>query len=257
VSNDALLVPLGIGAVYCLGRALRDDSVRWLAAGSTVAGLAVVTKLTAVGLVVLPLAVAAVLARRRRGSPRWRRAALGGLGAAGPVLLGLPWIAWNRATYGAFTGTAMLLRLEQPLVNPHSVDFTYATELRRVPTLFASVLLGQLPRHPSPGLVDTARVVGIVLLAVALGAGLAAVRRRPAVLLLLLPFVLAVAVLVQGTVSNDNPVFHERLLESWVPLLAAAPAVAAAGHRRWRVPALLAAGVAAAGCAALGWAMPT
>jgi hypothetical protein len=64
-------------------------------------------------------------------------------------------------------------------------------------------------------------------------------------------------VLVQGAVSNDNPVFHERLLESWVPLLAAAPAVGVAAYRRWRAPALLAAGALAVACAALGWAMAT
>jgi hypothetical protein len=249
VGNDALLVPLGIGAATCLALAMRDDSVRWLAAGSTLTALTILTKLTAVGLVVLPAAVALVLIRRRSNARPL-------LAAATPMLLTVPWFAWNRATYGALTGTAVLLRLEKPVVNPHGLDYTYGTELARLSSLLGRLILGQPTRLTSPALTDVAEVVGIALVAATVVAGLLTFRRQPAILILLSPAYLIAAVLIQGAVSQDNPVFHERLLESWLPLAAAAAGLALARRDGSHRVALVATTLLATACAALGWLVP-
>lgn len=216
ISNDGLLVTLSLAVTVCLVLALRRGSAGWLAGAAVLTAAAILTKVTAAGLVLVLLAVALVLLARDR---TLRRAAVLAAASAPSVLLVVPWLLWNHRQYGAFTGTAVLMKLEEPIVNRYHVDYTVTSELAKVPDVLAGLFIGKWPRGTSLQLIHAATLLGAAVVLAAVAATVVASRRRPEVLLTTVPFFLTAVVLIDGAVSNDNPVFHSRLVVGWLPLL--------------------------------------
>ena len=183
---------------------------------------AVLTKLTAVGLLAL-LAGGTAVVCWRRGTVRSGAAPL--LAAAAPLLAVVPWLAWNWRHFHASTGTAVLDRLIAPTIGPHP-PYTLWGELSRLPMVVA----GWTADEPVSALAfgGPARVAGLLLLAVPAVFAVAAVRRRPIVLVAALPLLFVMATLIQGTVSTQVPVWSEgaRLTSAWLPLFLVTPAAA-------------------------------
>jgi hypothetical protein len=245
VSNDAAVLPLAVAGLWCAVRAGRSGGLGWLAAASSLAAVATLTKVTAAVLFLL-VAGAAVAVARRRGWPALPA-------AAGPVALLVPWLAWNWAQYRAWTATPVLMVLEAPVVNRYGVDYTVWSELRKVPRALAGLVLGQWPRGTPAGLLVAAGVLGGLLVGASVLA--AVVCRRPVAVAVAVLFAAVAAGLIRGAVAHDNPVFHSRLLVGWAPLLLLAPAVALHGAGPGRRAATWAGVlVLAVGGAALGWA---
>lgn len=116
LSNDALVTPLAAGAAAAVAWAWRRGPTLPLAAAAgTAAGLAVVTKATALVLA-LPLAALAVGALLRHRTHPARAAAwiaVGGVTAAVPVV---PWLLWQQRTYAPSSATEEFNGIIGPII---------------------------------------------------------------------------------------------------------------------------------------------
>jgi len=236
VNNDALVLPLATAALLGVALALRDGpgALRGLLTG-VAAGVAVVTKASAVVIAgpALLLAVAVVVRHRRRPLALAGWALLGAAGAAAPVL---PWLRWQAEVYGSPGGAverfndvlAATLGPPRPLtaatVRGHW-DFAAAG-------LFGQEFLGPVGYHPLVlGLVVAAGAAGIV-------AALARRRGRDALVLVLLaaalPLAFATMVAVVHLALGGVGSVAGRYLHAVLPLVAilvAGGAVTALGRR--------------------------
>ena len=174
ITNDALVVPLAGATLLAVatsrrtGLTLRNGLVTGL-----LVGLCLVTKsnLVGLGLVVLAAAVVVALVRGERMVQLVRWAAAAG-GAA--VVMGLPWLVWNVAHYGALSATEEVDKITGPL-QPH---FPFGLEGLRLHLVGAStgfwdfqVVADTLGRY-----MWTWSVAALALLAA--GVGVALWRRR-------------------------------------------------------------------------------
>ncbi|HVE90858.1 MAG TPA: hypothetical protein VNE62_00955 [Actinomycetota bacterium] len=113
ISNDALAVPLAAACLLSLAWLLRrGPGLRIAAIAGFLLGLAVVTKTTLLGL--LLISVFSFLWMARRWPARRTFAAAASFGAAA-VSAVAPWLAWNLSTYGALSGGAALNKINEGL----------------------------------------------------------------------------------------------------------------------------------------------
>jgi hypothetical protein len=222
VSNAALEILLGTALSLALWRALAERSERWLVGAGGIAGMALLTKLTAVAfLPSLALACAAFLLERR-----WRPVAFA---LAIPALSLAPWLASNLERYGSLTASDRAQRLLEPAVNPTRRDFGVGD----LPAKHVNLLNGVLPeewwlefRSSTKSRIRDVLVGGLVAIALVLAAWTPPAERRYGLAVLLLPLVAGVLLMSVSLLVDNWDVFLPRYL---YPALPGAAALAALG----------------------------
>ncbi len=250
VTNDALVVPLGVAALLGVARALRDGPTRSSAvlAGGAL-GLVVLTKPTAV-VVALPMALGALAAWWRHRPPARRVLAwAGGAGAlaAAPVL---PWLAWQRVAYDGSSAAAAFNAIIGQLVGPPR-----GLDRAAVAQYLADVTRGLFDYEPyRPAFAAySMTLLGLTTAVVVAGIAVAVARRRAGAALRVawlaaaLPLGFAtMLVLVQVALDGVGTIVG-RYLHVALPALAVAVAAAAVVACGRRGGALVVALVAASG----------
>jgi hypothetical protein len=158
-NNDALVNALGALAIFCFTagvRALQAGRGRrfgwWSAGCAACVGAGILTKMTAMALVLLPVAAAAALFLRDRGMPapaRWRRALLFLALLAGIVFAAGGWWLAYQASLGDWSATAAHrlahpwgFRMSQNALTPNRFAREMVLAVRSYFALFSGPLIG-------------------------------------------------------------------------------------------------------------------
>lgn len=231
VSNDVLLVPLALVFACFAFRAASRGSLWALLGAAAVAGLLLLTKLTAVwSLLVLGLVALTVLLGQ--GSHGRRLLAAATVLVPGAVLA--PWLLHNLRTYGALTANEVVLRL-QAEVSPPTFP-TWQEQPREIVVVLAQMTLGRQDEHP--GWLDAAAVVaGLLLLALTLVALVRLSHGPASAIVLAAPLVTVIAMLCTLSVLEGTNLLYERYLHPVLPLAALAAVHAVSRSRPARAPA--------------------
>ena len=228
VSNAALEMLLAAALLYALWRAHAGRDKRALVAAGALAGAGLLTRLTLAPLLALVVLVAA-LALRRSG-----RAMLGpaALAVALPVLMVLPWLAFNLHHYDALTGFEVVRDMQEPTLNPSGQDYGVSDLPDQHRVLLNGVLAEEwwveFLRARNRAIRD---VFAALFFAVPLGLALRLPRSvlAPAAALLVLPLVLSIAAIDLQLLALNWNSFYPRYL---YPVLPAFALFAALGWRR-------------------------
>jgi hypothetical protein len=114
ITNDAIMIPLGAGALWALGRYFNRSTYTRAAVVGVALGLAFLGKTTAVTLLAGAIvALAGLLVSRRREARRLL--AGGGIAAIVALVIVAPWLALNEHQYHALTGIKANAALVLPL----------------------------------------------------------------------------------------------------------------------------------------------
>lgn len=118
IANTALALPLALAVVLVCWAALERGDARLLLGAAVLLGLALLTRLELAVLAPLVAGVAWLL---------WRRGAVGAPAAVGalaaPLLLLVPWLAWNLHRYDALTASAIARDMQEPVLNPAGTTY--------------------------------------------------------------------------------------------------------------------------------------
>jgi hypothetical protein len=118
LTNDALVMSVATAALWLTARTLnRGYQARLAVLVGALVGLAVLSKTT--GLVLVPLvALGALGPLWTRGAVARRYIAWGAQTGAAAAVVVLPWLLWNRATYGAWSASEAVDKITGPLQPP-------------------------------------------------------------------------------------------------------------------------------------------
>lgn len=212
-SNAALELLVGAALSLALWRALTERSDRWLVVAGTLAGVALLTKLTL--LAFLPALAVVCIAFLRAGRVR-AVAAAAGL----PALMIAPWVALNLHDYGAPTGSGAVQKLMDPVLNPSGRDYGPGDLASKHVALLNSVL----PDEWWVEFLSTAKrrlrdLFALLVLAVPVLAMLRVppAERRPALTVLLLPLVAGVLLMSVSLLVENYDAFYGRYLYGALP----------------------------------------
>jgi 4-amino-4-deoxy-L-arabinose transferase-like glycosyltransferase len=221
-SNAALELALGAALSLALWRALTERSDRWLLAAGALTGAALLTKLTLLAFVPALAVVGVAFLRERRLRAVAAAAAL-------PAALVAPWLVFNLQHYDGLTGSTEVQRLMEPTLNPAGTDYG----LGDLPGKHVALLNGVLPDEWWVEFLSSTKrrlrdvLVGL-LIAVPLLASvrIPAAERRPALALLLLPFVTGILLMSVSLLVDNWDAFYPRYLYGMLPGFAVFAALA-------------------------------
>lgn len=230
VSPSALELVTALGLSLALWRVSQGAGRRWLLGAGVLLGACLLTKTTLVYLAPLALVVIALDWRRRRDTLATA------LALALPVLLLVPWLAFNQAHYGSLTADDQAHAQQQLQVNPSNREYGAGDAASYTRRLFDNLLptewRGQLEKL-------WVQVVVLVVDAALFGAWLvlALARRRgpPARALWFFgaPVVTGYLLMLAILLIENWPSFNLRYLYPVLPGLAVAVVAALPQRRAW------------------------
>jgi 4-amino-4-deoxy-L-arabinose transferase-like glycosyltransferase len=221
VSNAPLELLLAVAFLYVLWRADEEGDDRRLLIAALLLGLGLLTKLTLVALA--PLLLVTAIRAGRRGGWLIPMASL-----VLPLALLTPWAVFNLSHYDALTSNTLAKQMQEAVVNPHGVEYTFGRFIDMVPRLFA----GTLPQDWEFASGAPLMNLGLEYVRVAIfGLPVLMLLTVPSRLvtrdaaLLLAPFVLGIAMVGYVTLFENWPIGSPRRLYAELPALALFTAV--------------------------------
>lgn len=142
ITNDALVMPLATATLWLVARTWRRGfELRSAIAVGVLVGLAVITKTTALALIPM-VALGALGPLWTRGTVARRYIAWGAQAGAFAAAVVVPWLAFNRVMYGAFSAAEAVDKITGPLQPPIPLSPSgFVSHLRGAGTGFWSAQL--------------------------------------------------------------------------------------------------------------------
>jgi dolichyl-phosphate-mannose-protein mannosyltransferase len=217
VSNATLEIPLTMLLLIFLWRAYRREGVRDLLIAGVVLGLCLLTKETLIYLwVIFALVVAAKLWRERT----WKTALICVWTLLLPLVMLLPWLAFNVAHFGAATANQVGKEMVIPIMNPGRANIGIRDLTGSAANLFSFLPSEWSKETLRPSIYLTRDFVTATLFLLPVAVAILALRRLRGFHFLLfgLPLVLQTAMIVAITVVEDVSLMDGRFLISSIVL---------------------------------------